>query len=140
MSIELVPLCTMTAVLRAPHVLDNTPVGDRWIFEVESGTIEGERLNAKLKGQNSADWFVISPAGVGQLDVRVLLETDDGAMVFMQYHGRVDLSSGTPGPTYAAPRFETGDERYAWLNKIQVVAKGQLEGGSNLVYEMYEVR
>ncbi len=36
-------------------------------------------------------------------------------------------------------RFETGDARYAWLNKIQSVAKGRLDG-SNLVYEIYEVR
>ncbi|MET1003449.1 MAG: DUF3237 domain-containing protein [Acidimicrobiia bacterium] len=139
MSIELVPLATMSVVLRAPLMLDGTPVGSRWIFEVESGVIEGERINAKMKGQSSADWFVIGPEGTGTLDVRALAETDDGALVFIQYNGRVDLSTGTPGPTYAAPRFETGDARYAWLNKIQSVAKGRLDG-SNLVYEIYEVR
>ena len=139
MTVELVAFGTMTAVLRAPMVLDSTPAGDRWIFEVESGVIEGDRLNAKLKGNSSADWFIIGKDGTGMLDVRVLLETDDGALVFMQYNGRVDLASGTPGPTYTAPRFETGDARYGWLNKIQLVAKGQLDG-SNLVYELHEIR
>ena len=69
---------------------------------------------------------------VGTLDVRALLETDDGALIYTWYHGRLDLSQG-PGtsPAYAAPLYETGDERYAWLNLIQAVAKGELtDGGS----------
>jgi flavin reductase (DIM6/NTAB) family NADH-FMN oxidoreductase RutF len=28
-------------------------------------------------------------------------------------------------PVYTTPRFETGDERYAWLNKMQAVMKGR---------------
>ncbi len=42
-------------------------------------------------------------------------------------------------PIYTAPTFETGDERHAWLNVIQAVAKGDLRG-SDLTYELYEVR
>jgi hypothetical protein len=40
---------------------------------------------------------------------------------------------------YAAPLFETGDERYAWLNRIQAVAKGTLDGPT-LTYEIAEMR
>ena len=65
------------------------------------------------------------------------METDDGALVFVQYHGRVDVGAG--GPTYATPRFETGDDRYRWLNKIQAVGKGILDGNT-LTYELYELR
>jgi hypothetical protein len=140
MSIELVPLCTFVAELRKPHVLRGTPAGDRLIFEVASGSVSGERFNAKLKGEAAADWFVIGPDGAGTLDVRVLVETDDGALVFIQYHGRVDTT--VPGAhVYSTPRFETGDERYLWLNKIQAVGKGTLsDGGNTLTYEIYEVR
>jgi hypothetical protein len=42
-------------------------------------------------------------------------------------------------PVYTAPRFETGDERYAWLNRVQAVAKGELDG-TTLTYEVFEVR
>jgi hypothetical protein len=35
--------------------------------------------------------------------------------------------------------YETGDERYAWLNRIQAVAKGTLDG-QTLTYEIAEVR
>ena len=138
MSIELVPLGTMTAVLAQPFVLSDTPVGSRWIFEVEDATVEGERIRGKLKGRAAADWLVVGPDGTGTLDVRALVETDDGALVFVQYHGRVDVGGGG-GVTYATPRFETGDERYRWLNKIQAVGKGILDGNT-LTYELYELR
>ncbi|TWP52271.1 DUF3237 domain-containing protein [Lentzea tibetensis] len=140
MSIELVPLGTMTADLRRPHYLPKTPVGDRLVYEVESGAITGERLSGKMKGSSTADWLVIGPDGTATLDVRSVLETDDGALIFIHYTGRTDVSGG-PGssPMYAAPLFETGDDRYRWLNKVQAVAKGRLDG-MTLTYELFEVR
>ena len=137
MALELIPLGTITAELSSPFVLSDTPVGGRWIFEVESAVVEGDRISAKLKGNAAADWLVVAPDGTGALDVRLLVETDDGALIFVQYNGRVDVAAG--GPTYATPRFETGDDRYRWLNKIQAVAKGTLDG-STLTYELYELR
>ena len=139
MTLELVPLATMTAELAAPFVLDSCPAGGRWIFEVDSVTVTGDRLRASMKGRSTADWLTVGPDMTGTLDVRMLLETDDGALVFVLYNGRVDLTNGGAGGTYAAPRFETGDDRYRWLNKIQAVAKGTLDG-STLTYEMYELR
>ncbi len=102
--------------------------------------MSGDRFNARMCGQAAADWCTIGPDGTGTLDVRVLVETDDGAHVFIQYLGRVDTT--TPGaPIYSTPRFETGDERYLWLNKIQAVGKGILaENGTTLTYEICEVR
>lgn len=133
MSIELVPLGTMTVRLRKPHVL-----GSRLIFEVEDGSIEGERLRAKLAGSSAADWYTVDAAGIGTIDVRALIETDDGALVFIQYMGRVDTLL-KDAPIYTAPRFETADPRYAWLNAVQAVGKGALDG-STLTYELYELR
>ena len=45
-----------------------------------------------------------------------------------------------PMTIYVAPRFATGDERYAWLNRIQAVGKGILNQDLSLDYEWYEVR
>ena len=39
-----------------------------------------------------------------------------------------------------SPRFETGDERYAWLNRIQAVRKGTVNEDLSIDYEWYEVR
>ena len=139
MTLELIPLCTLTAVLRTPYTLAKTPVGTRLIFEVESGKASGDRLNATLKGQANGDWLTVGPDGTGALDVRALMETDDGALVFMHYTGRVDMTKGPGAPLYSTPRFETGDDRYRWLNPLQAVGKGDFDG-TTLVYEVYEVR
>jgi hypothetical protein len=72
----------------------------------------------------------------------VTVRTDDGATIFVQYQGRVDLSQGFQFPlnAYVAPRFETGDERYAWLNRIQAVGKGTINEDLSVDYEWYEIR
>jgi hypothetical protein len=139
-SVELVPLCTVTITLRDPMMLPNTPSGTRSIIEVAATKLEGERLSGTMKGAASADWATIGPDMTCTLDVRSTFETHDGALVYTQYRGRLDLTKPLgEAPIYAAPLFETGDERYAWLNRIQAVAKGTLDG-QTLTYEMYEVR
>jgi hypothetical protein len=137
-AIELVPLMTIEIGLAKPLIVGEGPAGNRMIFELAAAKFEGDRLRGTHKGNAGADWVTISPDGTGSIDVRGLLETDDGALIYVQYHGRTDLS--TPGaPIYTAPRFETSDDRYRWLNKVQAVAKGTLDG-STLTYEIYEVR
>jgi hypothetical protein len=140
MTIELVPLAIASITLKDPMVLPNTPSGMRTILEVAAAKLEGERLSATMKGVASADWATIGPDMTCTLDVRSTFETHDGALVFTYYRGRIDLSVPLgESPVYAAPLFETGDDRYAWLNRIQAVAKGKLDG-ENLTYEIYEVR
>lgn len=34
---------------------------------------------------------------------------------------------------YATPLFHTGDDRYAWLNRIQGVAKGTFTGADTVI-------
>ena len=138
MAIELVPLMNVEIALTDPLIVGEGPAGNRLIFEVASAKFDGERLRGTHKGNAGADWLTICADGTGTLDVRALLETDDGALIFVQYGGRTDV--GTPNaPIYAAPTFETSDQRYRWLNKVQAVAKGTLDG-STLTYEIYEVR
>jgi len=139
MTIELVPLATATITLAEPMLLPDTPSGTRLIVEVEDAVLEGERLSGKLKGHAAADWLTLSPTGVGTLDVRATFETHDGALVFTTYRGRSDFSNPGANPIYAAPLYDTGDERYAWLNLVQAVAKGTLDG-LTLTYEIYELR
>lgn len=140
MAIELIPLTVATITLREPIVLPETPSGTRIIVEVEAAKFEGERFSGQLKGIAAADWLTVGPDMTGTLDVRATIETHDGALVFNHYRGRLDMSM-PPGesPVYAAPLYETGDARYAWLNKIQAIAKGKLDG-QTLTYDIYEVR
>jgi len=138
-SIETVPLCTIRLALTDPFLVGDFTPGTRLIFEVAEGTVEGDRLRGVAKGAANADWLRVAPGGVGQVDVRFLLETHDGALVFVQYQGRTDLNQAGAAPIFVAPTFETGDERYTWLNGVQAVGKGTLVDGK-LTYEVFEVR
>ncbi len=69
--------------------------------------------------------------------MKVTVETDDGAVIHATYTGRLQFDTMT---VYATPLFHTGDERYAWLNRIQAVAKGTFTPEGTLIYEMYELR
>ena len=140
MTIELVPLATIVVTLAEPMVLPDTPSGTRLIIEVTGVELTGERWRAHQKGAAAADWLILGPDGTGTLDVRATVGTDDGALIYAAYRGRVDLSAG-PGeaPVYAAPLYETGDDRYRWLNKIQALAKGTVDGRT-LTFEVYEAR
>jgi hypothetical protein len=40
---------------------------------------------------------------------------------------------------YTQPRFETGDERYAWLNGIVAIGEGKI-GQQRVDYRVYQVR
>ena len=49
--------------------------------------------------------------------------------------------SKSPIMVYSAPRFDTGDERYAWLSRMQVVGEGTFsEDLTSITYEFYELR
>ena len=133
MSIELVPLSTATVSLAEPIAVSPTLM----IGELTDVRYEGERLSGSMKGRAAADWLRISPDGYGTLDVKVTFETDDGAVIFAEYSGRLQFATMT---VYAAPLFHTSDERYTWINSIQAVAKGTFPEPGKLVYEIYEVR
>ena len=117
MAIELVPLCTMRLQGKPAVEVGVGPAGTRLIVDCISVQVEGDRLCGQMEGRTTGDWILIGPEGTGTLDVRETLRTDDGAIIYVQYHGRLDGSHGLKPPltVYVAPRFETGDERYAWL-------------------------
>lgn len=141
-SVELVPLGTFRLKADAAVVLENTPSGTRYIIRAKSGRLEGDRIRASVKGLQGGDWLTVTADGLATLDVRATLETDDGALIFCHYSGRCDLSRGPANASiYGAPLFDTGDARYAWLNRVQAVVKGTVsEDMADIVYEVFELR
>lgn len=130
----------MTVTLGENIRLAGTPAGDRVIVEFPAVDWVGERLNATLRGKAAADWLVIGKDGTALIDIRFTLETRDGALVYVQMNGRADAAGFNAGaPLYMAPRFETGDARYGWLNRVQAISKGSLANGK-IPNEVFEVR
>jgi Protein of unknown function (DUF3237) len=116
-------------------LIPDGPQGTRAVATVSGGSFEGPRLRGHLPPVAAGDWVTVRADGTYRLDVRLVLETDDGACVLMTYNGvgrpregGIDLRT--------APTFETGDERYAWLNHVQAVAIGRT-GGPGVTYEVY---
>jgi len=128
-------LFSLTAATNPNGIIANGPSGTRVVVDASSGTFEGPKLKGIVKGPGG-DWVTVRPDGVMQLDVRVLLETDDGANILMQYKG-IGIDGGANIRT--APLFETGDERYAWLNSVQAVAHGSV-GEGTVSYDVYALR
>ena len=141
--IELVPLCSVIVEIGPNLAIGAGPAGDRSIGEFRSATFTGERLRGTLAGAAAADWLVRTGT-IGVIDVRMCVRTDDDALIYVRYGGRLDLSDPGAGiSAYIAPTFETGDERYSWLNRVQAVGKGKLiagPDGARLEYEICEIR
>ena len=120
----------------APTMAVDAPQGTRLLVAVTGGQFEGERLRGKVVTP-SGDWVTQRADGSIKLDVRMTLITDDGASILVTYNGIGTVEDGNL-KARSAPLFETGDERYAWLNHIQAVGIGGLSG-ANVVYDVYEL-
>jgi Protein of unknown function (DUF3237) len=140
---------TLAATIKAPIDIGAGPFGLRSYFEVTGGAIEGKKLNGKVL--SGGDWLLIGTDGYARLDVRAQILTDDGAFIYMNHAGLLELTEkvgqalATGGSTdfgehylRTTPRFETGDPRYAWLNQSLYVAEGRLQAGV-LEYKIYRV-
>ena len=132
---ELEHLFTITATTAMSGIVANGPAGTRVIVDASSGTFEGPKLKGTVHGPGG-DWVTVRADGSMLLDVRLLLKTDDGADILMEYKG-VGLDGGKHITT--APMFQTGAEQYAWLNSVQAVARGATDGGA-VTYDVYAVR
>jgi len=146
-------LFTMDAELEAPIPVGAGPLGARLIAYVTTGTIEGETLKGEVL-PGGGDWALILGDGCLQIDVRACLKTHDGAIIYVTYGGRMDIpadlqptvfnretaESVDPSSYYfrTCPLFETGDERYAWLNRIQSVGVGRLTS-RGVAYDVHQI-
>jgi len=138
--ITLVPLCTMTLMLGKALDAGNTPAGQRMAAEITSATVSG-RLSGGLAGAVSSDWFTVSAGGLILPDVRLAIQTGDGAVVLIRYTGRLLFVPGRESAAFIAPVFQTGDPRYQWLNPVQAAGKGMMPADlSRIDYEVYELQ
>ena len=118
-------------------LIKDGPVGTRLVAPVVGGSFEGPNIRGTVVPPGG-DWVYARPNRTMKLDVRIQLVTDDGEHILMQYQG-----IGTPqddGTTAlrTAPLFETGAEKYAYLNDVQAVGIGT-SAGDQVRYEIYRL-
>jgi len=144
-------LFTITMKLPPTLELGDTPAGNRRVFTVSGGEFAGDRLRGEVLPQGSSDLLLVRADGAAQQDVRLILRTDDRALILMTYTGRRHASpevtariaggeqvSASDYYLRTAPFFETSSPTYAWLNKIVSVGIGErLADGVD--YEVFEI-
>ena len=69
------------------HNLGAVPHGTRRTAPLNGGSFEGPRLRGSVVAGGSADWQVLRSDGVLEMDLRVTLQTDDGALISMRSFG-----------------------------------------------------
>jgi hypothetical protein len=137
--------------LAPPQELGQAPLGRRRIIPITGGRFRGERLSGRVL-PGGADWQIVRADGVSQLEARYTLETDDGALISVRNlglrHGPAEvlarLAAGEavdPSLYYmrTTPSFETGAERYLWLNRVVCVATGARRKDA-VELDVYEVK
>jgi hypothetical protein len=131
------PLMTVRIAAGPLQRLGTVPHGTRSIVPVTGGDFEGPQLRGKIL-PGGGDWLLLRSDGVLELDLRITLETDDHALIYMTFQGIRDASPDVlaalgrgevvdPSRYYfrTVPRFETSAERYAFLNRIITIGVGE---------------
>lgn len=127
-------LFDLTMQTSPPLELGACPAGERRLITVPSGTFSGERIRGNVSPLGSSDLLIRRSDGSLQLDVRLILLTEDGANILMTYRGL------RRGEDYlrTVPFFETSSAEYSWLNTIICVAVGERKPES-VRYGVFEI-
>lgn len=121
----------------APAVISG-PNGTRIVVGVSNGTFKGDRIEGTVAANVGGDFAMFRPDGSLRIDVRLVLNTNDGATIYLTYNGVGVADANGVLQLKTAPTFEVGDERYAWLNNLQAIGIGHSDGAA-LHYDVYEL-
>lgn len=129
-------VCDLEVALDPVRELGPGRAGARRIIPIVGGTVSGPMFSGRIL-PIGADWQTVFHDGVAELDARYAFETDDGALVEVHNvgyrHGPPEVlerlkrgEAVDPGAYYmrTTARLETGDARYAWVNRTVFVGTG----------------
>jgi hypothetical protein len=141
----------LEATLGGPLDLGDLAHGRRRIVPLAGGTFTGPELNGRLLPGSSADWQLVLPDGTALGDIRYTLQTDDGALLYVQSrgvrHGSADVlerlarGEDVDASEYTfrtSTQIETAAPGLEWLNKGIFIGVGGRKPGA-VIYETYLV-
>ena len=142
---------TLRVSVSSPQNIGAVAHGTRRTVPLSGGEFDGPRLRGTVLPQGSADWLLLRADGVLEMDLRVTLRTDDGALISMKSfglrHGPPEVMAAIgrgetvdPATYYfrTTPRFETAHPAYAFLNSLVAAASGDRRPDGP-IYTVYEV-
>jgi hypothetical protein len=141
----------LEAVLGEPLDFGGVSQRHRRIVPQIGGSFEGPDVKGKLLPGASADWQIVLPDGTALGDIRYTLQTDDGALLYVQSQGvrhgsaevlaRLGRGEDVDASEYTfrtSTQIETASRELAWLNKgVFISVGGRLQAG--VIYETYLV-
>ena len=116
------------------------------------GTVYGPKLNGKIIPGSGADFAVVRPDGVIEINSHYMLEADDGAKIYLNNWGYLVsakpgeglISHGTPQPRYFrfTPRFKVAEGPHDWLMRTVVLGCGSRRSDpvDHSIFRYYAVR
>jgi len=146
------PLFTMTLdVDGPPQIIGIVPEGHmRRVANVTGGKFVGSRMKGRVLPGGSA-WSAVRSDGIVNLEVRIVLETDENELVYLTYQGRrggppdivARFTRGEPIPDGAdyfrvLMMFETAAPPLLWLNDIVAVGVGR-RPPTGPSYDVFEI-
>lgn len=143
-------LAHVDAALPNATVFGATPEGLRIGFYIADGHWRGPLIHGRYRAEGG-DWLLVRTDGVAIPDVRATLETTDGALLYYELSGKIDL--GPAGyerslagelpdvtPFSASARVSTSSERWKWLNRLALVGVGVVNLKTRRArYDLYSI-
>jgi hypothetical protein len=130
--------------------IGQTPLGLRHLDLLGAGTFEGPRLKGTVP-PGGMDQKIFRADGAMTPNVRLVLETDDEALIYMHYTGvrygtpevmrRIAAGEEVDPSEYYlrnTPYFETASDKYDWLNRIVAVGVGR-RMPDHAAYEVFQI-
>ncbi|HVJ52230.1 MAG TPA: DUF3237 domain-containing protein [Aliidongia sp.] len=144
------PLFVLRLEVPGIQMVGATPGADRRVAAIAGGSFAGERLSGTVL-EGGSDWLTARRDGATTLNVRLVLRTDDDALICMTYqglrHGPAEImqkiakgEAVDPAAYYfrVAPFFETAAPKYDWINRILAIGIGHREAAGP-IYSVFEV-
>jgi hypothetical protein len=141
----------LDAAVGTPLEIGDFPAGRRRIVPLTGGTFTGPKINGTLVAGVSADWQIVQPDGTALGDIRYVLKTDAGDLLYVQSRGvrhgsaevlgRLARGEEVDAAEYTfrtSTQIEASAPELDWLNKgIFISVAARRAGG--VIYATYLV-
>jgi hypothetical protein len=127
-----------------------SPEGYRRIGVIPGGSFEGDRFSGKVLDGGS-DWQTVRHDGAVILNVRLVLRTNDDALICMTYSGvrhgppdiiaKIDRGEVVDPASYyfrVNPVFQTAAPQYDWVNRVVGIGVGH-RFADGPIYSIFEL-